>query len=303
MKHHSPTIGTEISGVQLSRLSAAGKDQLARYVSERKVVAFRDQDFASLPICEAVEFARYFGPLHVHPTSGSPAGFPEVHLVHRAAGYRSSSVYFEAHTTSVVWHSDVTYEAQPPGIAFIYLLEKPQTGGDTLFADTVQAYCRLSPAMQERLHGLTATHSAVEQANASKVRGGILRREPIVSTHPIVRTHPVTGEKALFVNPQCKCDPPQSVDAFSTNLVTATWEIVGFKKEESAMLLKFLQDHIATGADFHARMKWEDNSVIVWDNCNTAHTAIVDWEDGQRRHVARLTSLGEKPYETPYAAS
>ncbi len=80
--------------------------------------------------------------------------------------------------------------AQPPGIAFIYLLEKPETGGDTLFADTVQAYRRLSPAMQERLHGLTATHSAVEQANASKVRGGILRREPIVSTHPIVRTHP-----------------------------------------------------------------------------------------------------------------
>lgn len=69
------------------------------------------------------------------------------------------------------------------------------------------------------------------------------------------------------------------------------------------MLLNFLQDHIATGADFHARIKWEDNSVIVWDNRNTAHTAIVDWEDGQRRHVARLTSLGEKPYETPYTAS
>ncbi|KAJ3499691.1 hypothetical protein NLG97_g158 [Lecanicillium saksenae] len=284
VKHLTPTIGSEVTGVQLSTLTAAGKDQLARFVAERKVVAFRDQDFASLPIAQAVEFARYFGPLHVHPTSGAPAGFPEVHLVHRAAGDQSSSAYFESHTTSVAWHSDVTYEAQPPGIAFLYVLEKPETGGDTLFADTVQAYRRLSPAMQQRLHGLSATHSGLEQANASRARGGIVRREPIVSTHPLVRTHPVTGEKALFVNPQ------------------STREIVGFKKEESAMLLKFLQDHIATGADFHARLKWEDNTVVVWDNRNTAHTALVDWADGQRRHIARITALAEKPYETAYVA-
>lgn len=35
--------------------------------------------------------------------------------------------------------------------------------------------------------------------------------------------------------------------------------------EESDALLKFLYEHIATGADFHARVKWEAKSVIVWD--------------------------------------
>jgi sulfonate dioxygenase len=57
----TPTIGTEVRGIQLSSLSAAGKDELARFVAQRKVVAFRDQDFADLPIQEALDFGGYFG--------------------------------------------------------------------------------------------------------------------------------------------------------------------------------------------------------------------------------------------------
>lgn len=69
--------------MQLSKLSDAGKDQLALLVAQRKVVAFRDQDFADLSIEEALDFGGYFGHHHIHPTSGSPEGFPEIHLVHR----------------------------------------------------------------------------------------------------------------------------------------------------------------------------------------------------------------------------
>jgi sulfonate dioxygenase len=57
----TPTIGTEVRGIQLSTLTKAGKDELARFVAERKVVAFRDQDFADLPIDEALEYGSYFG--------------------------------------------------------------------------------------------------------------------------------------------------------------------------------------------------------------------------------------------------
>lgn len=31
------------------------------------------------------------------------------------------------------------------------------------------------------------------------------------------------------------------------------------------MLLKFLSDHITKGADFHARYKWSEGDVCVWD--------------------------------------
>jgi sulfonate dioxygenase len=201
----TPTIGSEVRGVQLSKLSSAGKDQLARLVAERKVVAFRGQDFADLSIEEALAFGGYFGRHHIHPTSGSPEGYPEVHLVHRGAGEAGGADdFFQKRTSSVAWHSDVSYEQQPPGTTFLYVLDLPETGGDTLFADAVEAYNRLSPLFQERLHGLRATHSGIEQVEASALRGGVKRREPVVNEHPIVRTHPITGEKAIYVNPQCE---------------------------------------------------------------------------------------------------
>ncbi|KAK1759184.1 hypothetical protein QBC47DRAFT_293151 [Echria macrotheca] len=280
--HLTPTIGTEVRGIQLTSLDSHGKDELARLVAERKVVAFRGQDFADLPIEKALEFGAYFGRHHIHPTSGSPEGFPEIHLVHRGAGDNSVDQYFANRTSSVAWHSDVSYEQQPPGTTFLYILDKPETGGDTLFVDAAEAYNRLSPLFRERLHGLKATHSGIEQVNASAARGSIKRREPVVNEHPIIRTHPATGEKAIYVNPQF------------------TRDIVGLKKEESDAILKFLYDHLAYGADFQARVKWEEGTVVVWDNRVTQHSALIDWKNGQRRHLARITPQAERPYETPF---
>jgi alpha-ketoglutarate-dependent taurine dioxygenase len=193
--------------VQLSKLSAAGKDQLARLVAERKVVAFRDQDFADLSIQEALDFGGYFGPHHIHPTSGSPEGYPEIHLVHRHGGNSEIDAFLRNRNSGVGWHSDVTYEKQPPGTTFLYIFDTPEVGGDTAFVNQVEAYNRLSPALQERLHGLKAVHSGIEQAEFSLARDGVVRREPVTSEHPLVRTHPVTGEKALFVNTGCELTP------------------------------------------------------------------------------------------------
>ncbi|KAK3044055.1 hypothetical protein LTS18_002293, partial [Coniosporium uncinatum] len=212
-------IGAEVQGVQLSKLSDKGKDELALFVAQKKVVAFREQDFADLPVKDALDFGSYFGRHHIHPTSGAPAGHPEIHLVHRGAEDTTARDFFETRTNSVTWHSDVTYENQPPGTTFLYVLDGPAAGGDTLFANQAAAYNRLSPEFRKRLHGLKAIHSGFEQAAQAKSRGGVNRREPVTSVHPIVRTHPATGEKALYVNPQF------------------TRQIVGLKKEESDFLL------------------------------------------------------------------
>ena len=140
----------------------------------------------------------------IHPTSGAPKGHPQIHLVHRGIDDTTREKLLESRLSTVTWHSDVTYEEQPPGTTFLYILDKPGSGGDTLFVNTTEAYNRLSPAFRQRLHGLRAVHSGVEQVESARAKDSVVRREPVSNEHPVIRTHPITGEKAIYVNPQCE---------------------------------------------------------------------------------------------------
>ncbi|KAF7378145.1 Alpha-ketoglutarate-dependent taurine dioxygenase [Mycena sanguinolenta] len=276
----SPYIGTEITGVQISQLSPEGLDELALYTAQRKLLVFRDQDFKDLGPDRQIEIARHFGPIQKHPTSGNAKGYPEFHVVYRDADHDPFREYLgDDRANRTQWHSDVSYEKQTPGTTFFFILDQPDsgTGGDTLFLSQVEAYKRLSPEFQKRLEGLRAVHSAVEQAENSRKRGGPVRREPVETEHPVVRVHPVTGEKALYVNPGF------------------TRRIVGFKKEESEYLLKFLYDHITKGADFQIRATYKPGTVVVWDNRLTVHSATGDFDKSVRRHAVRLTPQAEVP--------
>ncbi|KAK4704956.1 sulfonate dioxygenase, partial [Phenoliferia sp. Uapishka_3] len=277
----TPDFGSEVSGVQLHLLTPRERSQLALYVAQRGVVAFRDQEFIDQdPEWQLRDWGTFFGRLHVHPTSGQPKEFPELHLVYRdskgTANYETNE-----RLTSSVWHSDVSYELQPPGLTALFLYESPASGGDTGYADQRAAYNHLSPSFRAYLETLSVVHSGVEQAELSRKggRGGVVKRDPVENVHPLVRTHPVTGEKAIYVNPQ-----------FSRR-------IVGLKIEESDAILNLLYHHIAQGADFQARIKWKPKSVVLWDNRITAHSAIVDFaRSGGRRHGARITPQAERPF-------
>jgi sulfonate dioxygenase len=278
VKEISPKFGSEVRGVQLSQLSDEGKNDLARFVAERGVVVFRDQDLRELPIEQALKIASYFGRHHIHPTSGSPKDFPEVHLVY--VDKKNQRVFRnQDRVSSVSWHSDVTYEKQPPGTTFLGILELPVSGGDTAFTNTEEVYNRLSPEFRKRLEGLKAVHSAEEQAEFSRQRGGVVRREPVKTAHPIVRQHPVTKRKSLFVNPQF------------------TRYVEGYKKEESENLLNFLYSLIGNAHEAQIRAKWEDGTVVVWDNRRTVHSALGDWDGEQKRHLFRFTPQADVPTE------
>ncbi|KAI0032504.1 TauD-domain-containing protein [Vararia minispora EC-137] len=276
----TPRLGTEVHGVNLAQLDAIGRDELALEVARRGLVVFRgQQEFIDRGPDFYLEWGRYFGRLHIHPTSGHPEGYPELHLVYKDANATFNFERDES-TTTTLWHSDVSYELQPPGLTTFFLLSQPETGGDTLFTSQVSCLKKLSPQFVAFLRTLKAVHSGVEQANFSRAgkRGGVVRREPVENIHPVVRRHPVTGEEALYVNRQF------------------TRRIVGLKKEESETILGFLYDHIDKSGDNQARLKWQPYTVAIWDNRTTAHSAIVDYgESKERRHGARITPQAERP--------
>jgi len=180
----TPSIGSEISGLQLSKLSNVAKDQLALLIAQRKLLIFHDQDFADLPIQEAVDWAAYFGRPYIHLTSGSPENHPEIHLVHRGAGDSGAKAFMANRISSVGWHCDSSFEEHPPGTTMLYVLEHPKTGGDTLFVDQVQAYENLSPEFQKRLHGLKAIQYVSGEQFSSYL--GMSKEEFLLRHYPLL---------------------------------------------------------------------------------------------------------------------
>ncbi|KAL6850587.1 hypothetical protein ACO1O0_007711 [Amphichorda felina] len=276
----APHVGTEISGVQLTKLSPEGLDELALYAAQRGALVFRDQDFGDLGFEEQKRIVRHFGPLHVHGWAPHPvAGSPEHMIIYDHRDDLRVRRSWKGRSP-VQWHTDQSPEAQTPGTTFICMLESPSAaGGDTLVGSSVQAYKSLSPRFRKRLEGLTAIHSNNDGVSQELKNGdgAVMRRAELVQEHPVVIVHPVTKEKALYVNP------------------VYTKRIVGFDEEESDYLLGFLFDHISKRQDFQCRVRYEAGTVLVWDQRVTNHSQTLDYPAGERRHGFRLTPLANRP--------
>jgi taurine dioxygenase len=261
-------IGAEVSGLDLAKpLDVEAIDEIRRAWLAHQVLFFRDQP---LTVDEHKAFARRFGELHIHPVLQQMAdqGHPEI-------------VVLESHAKRPVvadrWHSDVTFEREPPLGSILRAVAVPAAGGDTLWASMYAAYEALSDAMQRLLSGLTAFHDgggfrAIARNDAQKK--DLEGRQNAV--HPVVRTHPVTGRKALFVNS------------------VFTKGIVGMKSAESRALLGFLTEHLSA-PDFTCRFRWRKDSLAMWDNRCTQHRVLADALPEYRR-MERVTLIGDAPF-------
>ncbi|KAL8648984.1 MAG: hypothetical protein Q9210_004667 [Variospora velana] len=276
---YNPKIGTEIHGINLAKITDPQKNDLARLIAVRGVVFFRNQ--TDLDIHEQRALGAYFGKLHKHATTAVPrqAGLEDVHVVHTEASSKDQRAVF---SPSFLWHSDVTYELQPPSYTCLKLLTGPPRGGggDTLWASQYAAYDLLSAPMQKYLEGLSALHSAKMQGDGSRALGRPVRREPIVTKHPLIRTNPVTGWKSLFFNP---------------GFVTA---IVGIPMAESNAIISYLNEIISTTQEIHVRFQWQKNDVAFWDNRICNHSASYGFAP-HRRHAVRVACHGERPVFDP----
>jgi taurine dioxygenase len=170
------------------------------------------------------------------------------------------------------WHTDVSVVDLPPQAASLRALVLPAVGGDTMWASMYAAYESLSSKYQRLLDGLEALHSTETLCRARpKAREDNLFGEPKSAVHPVVLRDPVTGKPALYVNSGY------------------TERILGLTDRESTSLLEMLFDHVNT-PDFHVRLKWEMNTVVIWEERVTQHRAINDYSG--RRILCRIVVDG-----------
>lgn len=262
-------IGAEIRGLDLRRpMDDACFERLHAAFVRHEVLVFRGQD---LSLDEQMAFGRRFGELSIHPFSPNLDDQREVIVLDYSADNPPA--------LTDQWHADETFRTAPPAITILRAKVVPAYGGDTLFASMTAAYTGLSERMKQYIHGLEAIHDfkpwrplfTSSEAHQAKLRE--LERAFPNPSHPVVRVHPVTGRRVINVNAQ-----------FTT-------KIKGLGADESTMLLNYLYDRAKT-PEFQLRVKWEPDTVVMWDNRSVHHYAPHDYYP-QRRTMNRITVAGE----------
>src|SRR5438045_7420313 len=200
----SPACGAEIGGVDLTKpLSQsevrAIKDAWARHL----VLVFRGQKLSQ---DDQLRFASYFGQLGDRKkapealrsrTEGSLQDNQKILLV---TNIKVEGVPIGAFGEGEFWfHIDSGYTPRPYKYTFLYALELPSTGGNTMFSNMYRAYEAVPAALKEKLKGRKALHiheyNRAKQAGSSGDISGIPHHH-----HPLFITHPDTGRKTLFVD-------------------------------------------------------------------------------------------------------
>jgi len=272
----SSPIGAEIGGVDLSRpLEQSVVDRIKEAWYEHLVLLFRDQHLSE----EAqIRFARYFGALQKRPrppSARAEKGVDNPEIVMLISNIREDGKPIGSLPDGEMqFHTDQCYLEKPAQGTFLYAIEVPSVGGDTLFLNLYKAYETLAPEMRARLDGLKAENIylyGTTSRDEMKPDFNVHRHY----AHPVVRTHPATGRKALYVNR------------------LMTWKIVGMKDAESEALLNTLFDHIEQEAFIYAH-KWRPGDLVLWDNRCVLH-ARTDFSDKERRLLRRVAIAGEVP--------
>lgn len=185
----TPFIGAELLGCDLNKFDATMIEEIRAALLQYRVVFFREQDLSQ----EAhIAFAAQFGQLEIHPATPKDQENPEVLRIAHGPKSRGSEN---------MWHSDVTWREAPSLGSILRAVELPNVGGDTLFANMVMAYERLSDELKAKIETLSASHdiARVFARRLGKKPEELHDKYPPM-VHPVVRTHPETKERLIYVN-------------------------------------------------------------------------------------------------------
>jgi taurine dioxygenase len=290
VKPTGAALGADIEGVDLAReLSLDAVDAIKQAWADHLVLRFRGQ---RLDDDQLIRFSAHFGELDWAPVIAAsrvkiPGEDRYVESVEEGRRYISviSNIVENGKAIGAlgayesVWHTDMSYNPEPPCASALYALEVPPSGGDTGFANMYLAYETMLDGLRQQVEGRLCRHDSTYNS-AGELRRGFSEvtdpRKAPGADHPIIRTHPVTGRRALFLG--------RRRNAY----------ILGLELEDSDRLLDALWAHAAR-PELTWYQQWRIGDLVLWDNRCVMHRRD-EFDPNSRRLMHRSQIKGDRPY-------
>jgi taurine dioxygenase len=272
----TPHIGAEIVGLDISQpLDAATISAVRAAWLDNCMLIFRGQN---LDPDQQRRFVGYFGEMGKRgaalpsnrPRPVGPDYNSDAMLV---SNIREGGKPIGVLPDGEMWfHHDMSYSAAPNRASFLYSIEIPSHGGDTMFASMYAAYESLPPRLKERIEGRRVLQ-AFDEVQDSRLD---LTQVPLADVkhqwQPIVIAHPETGRRALYVSR------------------LMSHEIEGLSQDEGHALLEELYAYTEAESIRYTH-KWRVGDLLMWDNLNSIH-ARTDFPREERRLMRRFSIAG-----------
>ncbi len=253
-----PNFGLEVSGVDLS--SAIDDDSFAEILDlyfSHSALLFRDQDLS--PQSQARLAHRFGRPKIETRKQFNLKDYPEVSTIGNAKHPDGEDAAFFVRG-GFGWHTDGTSACHVDAATFLYAVEVPKVGGDTLLCSTATAYENIPETLKDQLSDLEMLCSfhahndlLLEADPDSHIPLTKEERRALPPVwHKIVQVHPVTGRTVLYMN----------FNPIEFNSVSLS---VGEEWLQEALA-------VATQEQFVYRHEWKPGDILIWDNHAVLHS-------------------------------
>jgi taurine dioxygenase len=280
--------GARVTGVTASLLKDEDvRAELNRLFESRGVIVFEGVE----PSAQMqVDISTVFGPLKEHPVNTVDRAdrdkLPGVIEISAGPGACIVEIDGKPLVTWQPWHFDHAYNDELNRAGVLRSIKIASDGGRTGFADGIQIYNDMNPAIRKKAEGLHVLYNLdlryTEQKfglpkNFKQIRPHDQDMEALAasmprSIHPILWTR-TTGEKVFHMTPYGS----QGIEGDES---PAAFELLAEIWDEAMRVIK---------PYYHA---WHERDMVIWDNWRVLHEAC-GCNPNEERVVHRTTIKGD----------
>ena len=270
----SATMAAEIRGVDLSQpVGTEMAAQLSAAWHQYVLLLFRDQDMDNQQLKSSAAWLGENSQISM-PTERRGDDDVEIQKVSNILDQAGKPI--GALGDGEMWfHHDNSFTEAPDKATWLYAVELPSSGGNTLFGNCYESYNALPEDLKREIEGrkvLQVYDYTIREKPARDYLKGVPH-----CWQPAVVQHPITGRKALYLD----------------RLMTAA--IDGCSEAESDELLAQLFPYIERTDYEH---EWRLGDFVIWDNRCSVH-ARRDFPANERRLLKRGKVEGDRLIAAP----